>query len=176
MSRAFLFVDEANLYLAAKKEGWEIDWQKFISHISKEFDIRAAYLYEGMPTERSIRLNTPGATLDDIDGIRDEKTRRFAELRSYGYIVRHKPVATINGTNKCNFDVELTIDAVDQIANYDIFVLASGDGDFIRLVKYMRGRGKTVYVVGPKKSNKELRLESRGNFQSLSGIRSHISK
>jgi uncharacterized LabA/DUF88 family protein len=176
MSHAFLFVDEANLYLATKKEGWEIDWQRFITHISSAFPVSTAYLYEGTPTERSIRANIPRATIDDIIRIKKEKSARFRELRSYGYIVRHKPVATVNGSNKCNFDVELTIDAVDQLDNYDVLVLASGDGDFIRLVKYIRGRGKEVHIVGPKRSNKELRQEARGNFHSLEGMRSYISK
>jgi len=176
MSQAFLFVDEANLYNATNKDSWEIDWQRFLAHISSMFLVGAAYLYEGMPTEGSIIAKHPRSTVGDITRIRDEKSARFRELRSYGYVVRHKPVATVNGSNKCNFDVELTIDAIDQIGNYGIFVLASGDGDFIRLVKYMRGHGKEVHVVGPKKSNKELRQEARGNFHSLDGMRSYISK
>lgn len=169
-------MDEANLYLAAKKEGWEIDWDRFLRHVSTMFNITAAYLYEGMPTERSIRANIPSATLRDIDRIRQQKKQRFRELRSYGYIVRHKPVSTVNGDNKCNFDVELTIDAVDQLVNYSDFVLASGDGDFIRLVKYVRGQGKRAHVIGPKRSNKELKAEARGNFHSLAGMRSYICK
>jgi uncharacterized LabA/DUF88 family protein len=176
MPHGFLFVDEANLYLAAKNEGWEIDWDRFLQHLSSTFNVGRAYLYEGMPTERSILAGVPHATGGDIARIKNEKTARFRELRAYGYTVRHKPVATINGSNKCNFDVELTIDAIDQVASYDVFVLASGDGDFIRLVKYVRGCGKKVHVIGPSKANRQLRMEARGNFHSIDGMRSHISK
>ena len=176
MPHDFLFVDEANLYLAANNEGWEIDWGRFLQHLSSTFSVERAFLYEGMPTERSILVGAPHATGDDIARIKHEKTARFRELRAYGYTVRHKPVATIHGSNKCNFDVELTIDAIDQVASYDAFILASGDGGFIRLVKYVRGCGKEVHVIGPSKANRELRMEARGNFHSIDGMRSHISK
>jgi len=82
----------------------------------------------------------------------------------------------MGGENKCNFDVEIAVDAIDQVSNYEIFVLASGDGDFIRLVKYLRGLGKEVHVIGPRKTNKELKREARGNFITLDGIRLYIEK
>ena len=176
MPHGFLFVDEANLYLAANNEGWEIDWGRFLQHLSSTFGVGRAFLYEGMPTERSILVGAPHATGDDIARIKHEKTARFRELRAYGYTVRHKPVATIHGLSKCNFDAELTIDAIDQVASYDAFILASGDGGFIRLVKYVRGCGKEVHVIGPSKANRQLRMEARGNFHSIDGMRSHISK
>lgn len=176
MKPSFLFIDEANLYRATKKRRWEIDWERFLAHLGTLFDIRAAYLYEGMPTKRSIKANISGATFEDIKRIQDKKRVRFRSLRQTGYIIRHKSVSTVDGENKCNFDVEIAVDAIDQAPNYEIFVLASGDGDFIRLVKYLRGLGKEVHVIGARKTNKELKREARGNFITLDGIRSYIEK
>ena len=51
--------------------------------------------------------------------------------------------------NKCNFDVELTIDALDGMGDYDVFVLFSGDGDFVKLVKYLKGKKKKTVVIAP---------------------------
>ncbi len=172
MSRCFLFVDESNLYLAAKKKGWSIDWELFLEYVTLNFSVTDAYLYEGMPTQRSLG----GRPREEIAGIITWKRHYFDWLRSVGYVVRHKPVSCINGDNKCNFDVEIAIDAVDQCANFDACVLASGDGDFIRLVRYLRGKGKHIHIIGPKRTNKELKKEARGNFTSLDGIRSHVQK
>ena len=51
--------------------------------------------------------------------------------------------------HKCNFDVELTIDALDGMADYDVFVLFSGDGDFVKLIKYLKGKRKKTVVMPP---------------------------
>ena len=176
MSKAFLFVDEANLYIAARNKGWKIDWVRFLSHVNIQFDIAEAFLYEGEPTESSIRIGRPTATDIEIAGEKKRKTKYFEKLRNAGYTVRHKPVSTINGRNKCNFDVEIAVDSIDRLNDYDTCVLASGDGDFIRLVKYLRGKGKEIHIIGPKKSSKELKKEARGNFKSIRGMRSHIKK
>jgi uncharacterized LabA/DUF88 family protein len=47
---------------------------------------------------------------------------------------------------KANFDVELAVDAVHNLANYKTFVLFSGDCDFEYLLKYMRGQGRISIV------------------------------
>ena len=52
-------------------------------------------------------------------------------------------------TPNWNFDVEITIDALDNIGNYDCFVLASGDGDFVKLVKYLKGMRKKAVIIAP---------------------------
>lgn len=51
--------------------------------------------------------------------------------------------------HKCNFDVELTVDALDNIDHFENFVLVSGDGDFVRLVKYLKGKQKKTVVIAP---------------------------
>ena len=50
---------------------------------------------------------------------------------------------------KCNFDVEITITAIDQMGTYDEFILCSGDGDFVKLLKYLKAHKKKTVVVAP---------------------------
>lgn len=45
---------------------------------------------------------------------------------------------------KANFDVELSVDAVSNLLQYETFILFSGDCDFEYLAKYLRGQGKIV--------------------------------
>lgn len=45
---------------------------------------------------------------------------------------------------KANFDVEIAVDSVFNIAGFDTFILFSGDCDFEYLIKFLRGQGKIV--------------------------------
>jgi len=52
---------------------------------------------------------------------------------------------------KANFDVEIAADALQLASEYNHFVLFSGDGDFVPLVKRLREIGKSVTVVSDRK-------------------------
>lgn len=51
------------------------------------------------------------------------------------------------GAKKADWDVGIVIDAIRTSAGLDVIVLASGDGDFIPLVEYLKNQGKRVEVV-----------------------------
>ena len=48
---------------------------------------------------------------------------------------------------KCNFDVEMTMDLLLQVEEYDTIVLFSGDSDFAKLLKYLKSLGKKVIII-----------------------------
>lgn len=48
---------------------------------------------------------------------------------------------------KCNFDVEITMDAITTSNNYDTAIFVTGDGDFCRLAKYLRFTGKKIKCI-----------------------------
>ncbi len=48
---------------------------------------------------------------------------------------------------KCNFDVELSVDAIKKIDKYDTFCLFSGDADFVYLNTFLRKRGKKIIII-----------------------------
>ena len=47
---------------------------------------------------------------------------------------------------KCNFDVEITVDAMRLVDQYDSLALFSGDADFVSLVRFFRKQGKSVIL------------------------------
>ncbi len=47
---------------------------------------------------------------------------------------------------KCNFDVEITIDAIRLVDHYDTLALFSGDSDFSMLLKFLRRKGKKIIL------------------------------
>jgi len=48
---------------------------------------------------------------------------------------------------KCNFDVEITMDILMSLENYDTVMLFSGDSDFGGLLKYVKSLGKKIIIV-----------------------------
>lgn len=43
---------------------------------------------------------------------------------------------------KCNFDVEISVDAIKMIDYYDTFCIFSGDADFVYLNNFLKKKGK----------------------------------
>jgi uncharacterized LabA/DUF88 family protein len=76
-------------------------------------------------------------------------------LRSFGYSVRERYMRHDKVSDKptrTDWDVGITIDAIDLIETYDTFVLVSGDGDFVMLLNYLKQRGKKTVVLTFEKS------------------------
>ncbi len=154
--RSYIFIDASNIHYYLQGEGWKIDWIRFQNYYKSAFQEPRFYYYEGIVSKGVYFDNHPDQTLIDFNAAKKKKQNYFKFLRQHGYTVRHKPVSRVYDNtagqfkHKCNFDVELTIDAVDNIDNYDVFGLVSGDGDFERLVKYLKGKGKKTIVIAPK--------------------------
>jgi uncharacterized LabA/DUF88 family protein len=48
---------------------------------------------------------------------------------------------------KCNFDVEMTIDAIRLMPQYDTLALFSSDADFVSLARHLTRNGKKVILI-----------------------------
>ena len=70
----------------------------------------------------------------------DEKQKQFQNiLKAIGFKVKLKPfIRRADGSAKGDWDVGITIDALDFAKQSDTVVLASGDGDFDLLVNKIR--------------------------------------
>jgi uncharacterized LabA/DUF88 family protein len=154
--RSYIFIDASNIHYYLKDAGWKIDWIKFQNHYNSAFQDPYFYYYEGIRSKGVYFDLHPDHGLQDFNTARKRKQNYFKFLRQHDYRVRHKPVTRVYDNtsgqfkHKCNFDVELTIDAIDNINNYDVFSLVSGDGDFEKLVRYLKGKNKKTIVIAPK--------------------------
>ncbi len=84
----------------------------------------------------------------------DEKQRQFQNiLKAIGFDVKLKPfIQRSDGSAKGDWDVGITLDAIEYAEQCDTVVLASGDGDFDLLVSKMRSKcGVTAEVYGVSK-------------------------
>ena len=48
---------------------------------------------------------------------------------------------------KCNFDVEICIDAIRLMSKYDTFCLFSSDADFVSLIRFIKNNRKKVILI-----------------------------
>ncbi|UYM15088.1 LabA-like NYN domain-containing protein [Endozoicomonas euniceicola] len=97
----------------------------------------------------------------------DEKQRQFQRiLRAIGFEVKLKPfIQRSDGSAKGDWDVGITLDAIEYGAQADRLVLASGDGDFDLLVKKLQDRFETqVDVFGVPALTASSLMDAATNF------------
>jgi uncharacterized LabA/DUF88 family protein len=72
----------------------------------------------------------------------------FNALKRLGIEIRIRPLQEyIGGLKKADWDVGITVDAIRISPSVDTIVLASGDGDFLQLVEYLKNQGKRVEII-----------------------------
>jgi uncharacterized LabA/DUF88 family protein len=162
--KSLILIDDSNLWYGNRKYGWEIDYRKFYHWIHRSFNVLEIYFFGGLITKNAFFSIHSNKTLDDFIKEKSDRKLFFQFLKSVGYKVKYKPVTCLYDnmkavyTRKCNFDVEITIIALDRINNYKELVLCSGDGDFTKLLKYTKGKyKKTVIITHKDRLNSELK-------------------
>ena len=89
-------------------------------------------------------------------------------LKGIGCDVRSKQVIEhSNGGMKCNWDVEIAIDAVALAPRIDTFVLASGDGDFTYLLKTLRTLGVRTEVIAFRPNTSHMLIEEADEYHDI---------
>jgi len=135
MEKIQIFLDYANINRGANDLGYRLDYEELLhSHLASQNEGRTlidAFAYVPIDPRQEHRMDNA------IDA-----------LWNAGYFVNSK-VGTIAGESyKCDFDVEIAMDII-KIAHQtkpDIIILASGDSDFIPIIKELRKMGIRVEV------------------------------
>ncbi|WP_252108297.1 MULTISPECIES: NYN domain-containing protein [unclassified Halomonas] len=132
MTRVALFVDTQNVYYTVRDAfGKHFDYGAFYRRAGANREVVAAFCYA---TDKG-----------------DSKQRGFQNaLRHIGFEVKLKPfIQRADGSAKGDWDVGITLDAIEYAERADVIVLVSGDGDFDLLAeKIRRVHGKRVEVYG----------------------------
>jgi len=163
----YVFIDASNLWEAQKIKGKFLDFGKLRDYLSAEFKAATlkVFYYSAYPAD--------GTRAYSIEG----KHKFFTFLKKgLGFEVRKKELKRIHVISeagesieeKGNMDVEITIDVMHHIRNFDTAVFFSGDSDFLGLVAYLRSRGKKVYVFSSRNNiSQELRTGGDGYWDIL---------
>lgn len=157
-----VFIDASNLWAVQKSKGKMFDLAKLKKYLKEkhEASVVKVYYYDAYPK--------PETRDHDVSG----KHKFYVYLeKALGFVVRKKPlkqirVETERGVvieEKGNMDVEMAIDVVNQIKNYDEAVFFTGDSDFLALVRFIHSRGKKVFVYSSRNNvSSELRTGGDG--------------
>lgn len=145
VKRTFLQIDLQNLFYEARKRDEKIDFEKIWNSINSR---EGEFL-----TEAIVYL---------IRSQDFESDKFETKLQKWGYKIQAKNTyrvfmdtcptckAEIDKSRpffrQTNLDVEIAVDCVNRINNYDKWILMSGDGDFAYPCRYLKQQGKTVEI------------------------------
>lgn len=88
----------------------------------------------------SKRLFVKNATLEKLDQNAHSKLEQFINCLNDRNIEIEEP--------KCNFDVEMSLDMLDNSDKISGILLFSGDSDFYEPLERLRIKGKSIYIFG----------------------------
>ncbi len=148
MTKVAIFVDVQNIYYTSRQTfKRNFDYNAFWSKATQGRELVKAFAYA---IDRG-----------------DQKQNEFQNiLRAIGFEVKLKPfIQRADGSAKGDWDVGITIDAMEYSQDADVVVLVSGDGDFDLLVNKLRAdKGKKVEVYGVAKLTANTLVQAASEF------------
>ncbi|MFY8272824.1 NYN domain-containing protein [Pseudoalteromonas sp. SSDWG2] len=148
---AAIFVDVQNIYYTCREtHRRNFDYNAFWREVSSQYLIRHAFVYA---IDRG-----------------DTKQGEFQNiLRAIGFEVKLKPfIQRADGSAKGDWDVGITLDAIEYGCDTDVTILLSGDGDFDLLAKKLRDeKGKRVEVYSCEKLTAASLINAATHFRAI---------
>jgi uncharacterized LabA/DUF88 family protein len=184
--KALICLDYSNLYYGMQLLGWEIDFVKLKTFLNNDYEVVDIYYYASEHSFKSYfdfhkDLDRTNPThIWQFSQDRRSKRKVFKSLRRKGYKVKIKQISSIYDNTegkyklKCNADIEITIEAIDRMNAYDVFILISGDADFVKLLQYLKEKGKTTVVLATRQHfSSRLKKVANRTF-NINGLREKI--
>jgi uncharacterized LabA/DUF88 family protein len=165
-SKLYVLIDASNVWNAIKSARKFIDYKKLKDYFENNLEAKNIrfFYYDAFPEE--------GTREYDVS----KKHNFYTYLKKgLGFTVRKKKLKLVHITNddgekevkeKGNMDVEMTIDLVEKIDEYDAVFLFSGDVDFLALANYLKRHNKKIYIFSTKGNiSNELKTGGSGYFE-----------
>lgn len=151
--RVGVYVDVANL---TRNGGYGMRYD-----VLREFACRG----NAEPIRLNVYVGFDADRAEQDSAYREAQFGFFSILRDFGYKVIQKNVKWYvdengNRFGKANADLDLAVDALLQSENIDRVLLATGDGDFVQVVRALQNRGCRVEIVAFENVSSELRREA----------------
>ncbi len=145
--RVAIFIDTQNLYHSAKNI--------YRSKVNFGAVVKAA-----LGDRKLVRAIAYVVTTES-----GEEQSFFEALTKIGIEVKTKDLQIFfGGAKKADWDVGLAIDAIKHSQKVDAVVLASGDGDFVPLVEYVKSHGCQVECIAFGRSSSSRLREAVDDF------------
>lgn len=132
ITTTFLQIDLQNLFFEARNKNVKIDFEKVLQHFKSR---ETEYLVD------SIIYMVRG---DDFDSQKFE-----VKLKNIGYKIFTKNAIKTYKNNKISYkqtkyDINITIDCLNKINDFNKWIFMSGDGGFTDLCKHVKEKGKEI--------------------------------
>lgn len=131
------FIDGQNLYMNTRAHGWQVDLARFRVYLRDKYQVDKAYYFLGA-------LQSSGKKL-------------YERIKAAGFIlVFREHSRSMLSQKKGNVDTDIVFAVMHKIAECESFgqvVLVSGDGDYIKMVKYLLSKNKLKKVLAPNKKS-----------------------
>lgn len=148
--RVGVFVDVANLYYSAKAlYGKKVNFAEILKEVVGNRKLIHALAYV-------VKAENP------------DEQKFFDALESMGFEVKMKELQVFyGGHKKGDWDVGIAMDTVRLAPKLDVVILASGDGDFLPLLEYLKGIGQRTELVAFGRSTSGRLVEVADTFLDL---------
>ena len=148
--RVAVLIDVQNLYHAAKNlYGARVNFKAVLQAAVAERNLIRAFAYV-------VRTKT------------GEEKPFFEAITKLGIETRVRDLQEFfGGLKKADWDVGITVDAIRISPSVDTIILASGDGDFMQLIEYLKNQGKRVEIIAFGKSASAKIKEAADEFIDL---------
>lgn len=163
----YVFIDASNIWEAQKAKGKLLDYEKVLEYLRSEFNANVVKVF--------YYTSYPGNQTRDYS--MDGKHKFFTFLKKglgFNVIKKELKQITIFGKNgrsiveKGNMDVEIVIDAVRHVRDYDAAILFSGDSDFLALVNFIKDNNKSIFIFSSRNNiSHELKIAGDGYYDLL---------
>jgi uncharacterized LabA/DUF88 family protein len=140
--RTVVYIDAANIILAAKNIGFDLNIIRLVQHLKDSLRAELVIYFSG---KFSFMMDT------------------FMQLQQQGVELVYKEIYNENSKTKANCDVEITHRITSDIwtNKVDRVVLLSGDGDFAPLLDFAHSRNLLVKVMALDPSSCSVMLKKR---------------
>ena len=205
--RTFAFIDAANLFYGGRKSlGWSIDHEKLINYLKERYQVTTIYYFGGVeihdfPFDYLKHETVPIADVEKhlVNYIQEKKkyvteakldlldrhlkrVRFYLRIQRFGYSLVLKPVKTYeddegNSRRKANCDVDMAFYLMRDRETYDRAVILSGDGDFLPVLKFLKGEGKQVLILArAPRTAKEIKRFAGDKFMDFEYLREKLRR
>jgi len=134
MKKTIIFIDGANIFYTQKKIKFTINWFKVKKLLSKEYKIRGIYYYTGIK-EGDLKMKKYLNYLNKLDIQTITKPLKLIKDEK-GKIIF-----------KSNCDVEICVDILTKINEFDNLILFSGDSDFVYLLRILKEKYNKKIII-----------------------------
>ena len=196
------FIDASNLFYGGEKSlGWKIDYGKLLEYLKEKYNISYAFYFGGVEIHNfeynyqknetvpiddlekylNALIHNEGAELNEAEILlisrHLQRVRFYQKLHSFGYKLFLKPVKLYDQEDgmtkrKANCDVDMAFQLMKEKDNFDKFIILSGDGDFLPVLKYLKEQDKDVIILARgSRTAKEIKQFAGSNFRGFEYLR-----